>query len=464
MPTQSYIHARESQLQPYAGLTEWQKDKDSRIKWWQSARFGMFIHWGLYSPAGGYWEGKKYEQHYAEWIQHWAAVHPTEYAKKMRDEFKPVPDFAEKWASLAKRAGMRYAVLTSKHHEGFTLFNSDHPYSIDNPVTQSTNISPVGRDLVREYVDAFRNEGLKVGFYYSLLDWQHPHAYELSLPGYSPKNKNRDYKKYVEYMHHHVEELMTNYGRIDVFWPDYSSEQFQGEKWQSRELLKKLKQWQPEIVINNRLWNGLENRNGDYLTPEKYVPPTGIPDAHWEVCHTMNESFGYSRHDMKWKSEADVVRLLVDIASKGGNLLLNVGPDAKGEIPQQSVEVLEKVGDWMACYGYAIYDTKASPFSEYSFNGRCTTRYHDDGDACLYLIVFDWPKDGKLKVVGLKNEILDVYMPQKSGTPKSKRNSLPHQRDKTCLTIDIPKIEPNKIASVIAVDIKGRPDCTGNLD
>jgi hypothetical protein len=165
-------------------LARWAETRDARMAWWRGARFGMFIHWGLYSPAGGFWDGKRYEQHYAEWIQHWAAVPCAEYARRMKPLFAPEPGFADAWADLARDAGMRYAVLTSKHHDGFTLFNSKAPYSLANPITGGTNISPPGRDVAREFADAMRSRGLRAGFYYSLLDWQHPDAYEMALPAY----------------------------------------------------------------------------------------------------------------------------------------------------------------------------------------------------------------------------------------------------------------------------------------
>ncbi len=443
--------APDDELKPYAGLDDWVQDKDSRMAWWQQARFGMFIHWGLYSPAGGYWDGKKYPQHYAEWIQYWASVHPTEYGKQMKPKFQPKPGFAKEWAQVAKQAGMQYAVLTTKHHEGFTLFNSQHPYSLDNPITHGTNISPNGRDVVGEYSQAVRDAGLKVGFYYSLLDWQHPHAYELSLPGYSPKNKDRDYKQYVDYLHWHVKELMTQYGQIDILWPDYSNAQIQGGKWRTRELLKNLKQWQPNIVINNRFWNGLENRNGDYVTPEKYVPPTGIKGADWEVCHTMNESFGYSAHDNNWKTTDETIRLLVDIVSKGGNLLLNVGPDAKGDIPSECKDVLRGVGEWMADYSDAIYGTTASPFQDYTFDGRCTTKDLGNGKTRLYFILFTWPQAGQLEIAGLKNEVeAAMLMPTGAKCDFTKKED--------SLIVKVPEKAPYPAASVVAVDIDGKPE------
>ncbi|MFZ9881664.1 MAG: alpha-L-fucosidase, partial [Phycisphaerales bacterium] len=236
----------------------WAADRDARMQWWREARFGMFIHWGLYSPAGGFWNGKRYEQHYAEWIQHWAAVPCGEYAKAMKPLFQPLPGFADAWAELARDAGMRYAVMTSKHHDGFTLFNSKEPYSVDNPVTGGTNISPAGRDVAREFADAMRARGLRAGFYYSLLDWQHPDAYEMALPAYPKDGHARDHGRYKAYMRGHVHELLSNYGPLSTIWFDYSDESRQGAAWGAAQLMADMRARQPSILVNNRLFFGLE--------------------------------------------------------------------------------------------------------------------------------------------------------------------------------------------------------------
>ena len=439
-----------SQLQPFAGLTEWQQDHNERMTWWREARIGMFIHWGLYSPAGGTWDGKEYKQHYAEWIQAWAGVHPTEYARQMKPLFQPKPGFAREWARLAKKAGMQYAILTTKHHEGFTLFNSRAPYSLRNDLTGSTNISPKNRDCVREYVDAFHNENIRIGFYYSLLDWQHPHAYPLARPGYPREKYEVDHQEYIDYINEHTRELMTLYGRIDVFWPDYSSAQFQGAAWDTRQILQTCRTHQPHIVVNNRFWNGIENKKGDFATPEKYVPPTGIPGWDWEVCHTMNESFGYSIHDNRWKTTAQMLHLIIDTVSKGGNFLMNVGPMANGEIPLEAIELLEGVGGWLTRHGDAIYGTQASPFSELPFNGRCTRKALEDGNTRLYLHLFDWPKSKKIQFDNLLNAVLKAQV-------LNDHSHLKLHQENEITTIVLPQNAPDEIASVIMLDIVGAP-------
>ena len=425
-------------------LARWANDRDQRMGWWRDARFGMFIHWGLYAGAGGSWAGTKYPQHYAEWIQHWAAVPTADYAREMRPLFVPAPSVTDAWADLAKEAGMRYAVMTSKHHDGFTLFNSTQQYSQSNTVAGSTNISPSGRDLAREFAESMRLRGLRAGFYYSLLDWQHPDAYEMALPAYPKLVHPRDHAVYKAYVRAQVGELVSNYGPLCTIWFDYSDKSRQGAAWGAAQLMADLRERQPEIVINNRLFEGLENKRGDYGTPEKYVPPTGLPGMDWEVNHTLNESYGYSAHDMNWKDVPTVVQLLCDVVSKGGNLLLNIGPDARGVVPEAAQATLRGVGGWMRVNSEAIYGTTASPFVRLPW-GRATQK-----PGKLYLMVFDWPTDGRLSVP-MRGSVKSARL-LGGGGELSLAYTRPHVEQ---LELQLPERPSDQGCSVVRLELEG---------
>ncbi len=325
----------------------------SHTDWFVQDRFGMFIHWGLYAiPARG------------EWVRNKEEISVEAYQPYF-DEFNPTRYDPKKWARIAVDAGMKYVVLTTKHHDGFCLF--------DSKLTdyKSTN-TPAQRDLVAEYVEAMREAGLKVGFYYSLLDWHHPH---YPVDGRHPmrnneamKSEQRDTGKYVDYLHGQVRELLSNYGEIDVLWFDFSYDNMSGQTWRAKELVEMVRKLQPGIIMNNRLFSGHAAaaaegsgmQYGDLETPEQIIPSAGVTDKAgnpkvWEACITLNNNWGYARDDHNYKSPAQVVRMLVECVSKGGNLLLNVGPDAKGEIPAESVAILERVGQWMRINGQSIY-------------------------------------------------------------------------------------------------------------
>jgi len=327
-----------------------------RMEWFNEARFGMFIHWGLYAiPARG------------EWYRGTWKVSTKEYMKYFR-EFNPTAYNPREWARIAKNAGMKYAVLTTKHHDGFCLF--------DSALTdfKATN-TPAGRDLVREYVDAFREEGLKVGLYYSTIDWHHPHYPHYEDPIHPRrgdteyKNHTYDFDIYLEYMHGQVKELCTNYGKIDILWFDYSYDHLVGEAWKATELIKMIRSYHPDIIINNRLegttTSSLKTEtpnyfSGDFISPEQLLPPKGMFNEAgqripWEACVTMNNNWGYSARDKAFKPASMLIRKLTECVSKGGNMLLNVGPDAKGCIPAESVEVLGQIGEWINKNSDSIY-------------------------------------------------------------------------------------------------------------
>ena len=322
------------------------------LKWFTAARLGMFIHWGLYAiPARG------------EWVKHAESLSDEAYAVYF-DTFAPEDYDPTDWAQLARRAGMRYAVMTAKHHDGFCLFDSQYT---DYKATRT----PAGRDLIAEYVRAFREAGLKVGLYYSLLDWHHP-AYPVAGDPFHPRRNDPAYRDhhgdlavYQEYLHNQVRELLTNYGRIDVMWFDFSYDHMTGDAWRAGELVRMVRRLQPDIIIDNRLGGNLKSSTpeeyaGDFFSPEQYIPPEGIVDnagqpLPWEACITLNDHWGYDAGDHHWKSARTVVRLLVECVSKGGNLLLNVGPNARGAIPSPCRQILETVGEWLRLNGRSIY-------------------------------------------------------------------------------------------------------------
>ncbi len=382
---------------------------DARMGWWRDARFGMFVHWGLYSGLAGTWQGKTVGTHGGmEWIEDLVGADTDTYAKAAIPLFQPKPDFAKDWAALAKSAGCRYVVFTTKHHEGFALH--------DSKVSTYTAGAVLHRDLVKEIVGALHEQGLRVGFYHSLIDWHHDqYEYNRSkqlphpLRGKPYPNGTRDQAKYLEYLFGEVNELMSNYGPVDVLWWDYSAEDFGGEEaWHAFELMKLVREKQPNIVMNNRLfrtaeagWTGmgtanyanhLNTRFGDFVTPEQHIPATGMPGVDWETCMTINTTWGYSDHDHNWKSSETLIHNLVDVVSKGGNYLLNIGPKGDGTIPTEIVTRMHDIGAWMDVNGDSIYGTTANPLGPVAW-GRVTAK-----PGKLYLHIFNWPADGKLLV------------------------------------------------------------------
>jgi alpha-L-fucosidase len=375
--------------------------RDSRMAWWREARFGMFVHWGLYSGLGGDWKGKKVgDSGGMEWIQQRVGVDTDTYFAEAAPKFQPKPGFANGWADLAKEAGCRYLVFTTKHHEGFALHDSKAGNFDAGDLLQ--------RDLVKEITEATRAAGLKVGYYHSLIDWHHP-EYDFTRSTKLPFPKDarakatspRDHAKYITYLHHQVGELVSHYGKVDVIWWDYSSVDFQGdEAWKASELMAMVRKHQPATIMNNRLYrlpeagfNGmgthnitttLDTRYGDFITPENHVPPAGMPGTDWETCLTMNTSWGYSIHDKKWKSATELIRTLSDIVSKGGNLLLNIGPKGDGSVPEESVTRLRRMGEWMKVNGEAIHGTTAGGAAVEGADARLTRK-----ENTLYLHLHD---------------------------------------------------------------------------
>ncbi len=421
--------------------TETLLPQDSRLDWWREARFGMFIHWGLYAVPAGEWGNRT---DHGEWIMTTAQIPVPEY-EKFKDQFNPTKFNAEEWVLMAKDAGMKYIVITTKHHDGFALFDSK---TSDYDVMAT----PFKRDIMRELAEAARKHGLKICWYHSIMDWHHPdYLPRRDWETRSPQGANMD--RYVEYLRAQVTELLTNYGDIGIMW-------FDGE-WESTwnatygdalyELCRKL---QPNVIVNNRVTVGragiedaTKQKTGDYGTPEQYIPPEGIPGLDWEVCMTMGHHWGYNKRD-QFKTPQQLIRNLVDIASKGGNYLLNVGPRADGTFPQESVEILKSYGRWMAKNGESIYGTSASPLGAIPW-GRCTAKQVGDKWR-LYLHVFDWPKDGRLRVPLVGNESSKAWILD-GGT------QLRTRKVGNDIQIDVPMMAPDADASVVVLELPNKP-------
>ena len=404
------------------------KQNDPKMQWWKDAKFGMFIHWGIYSVPAGKWNDKTI---YGEWIMHQAKIPRTEYAA-LAKQFNPTQFNAEEWVKLAKDAGQKYIVITSKHHDGFAMFKSAaDPYNI-------VDATPFKRDILKELADACRKFDMKLGFYYSQAqDWYHPGG---AVSGNVEWDQTHvaDMNTYVDQIAiPQVKEILANYGDVAVLWWDTPTNM---TKEMTRKLADLLKPY-PNIITNNRLGADM---GGDLETPEQFVPATGFPGRNWEVCMTMNGHWGYNAWDDRWKSTTDLLQKLIDIVSKGGNFLLNVGPNAYGVIPEVCQQNLREMGDWLKINGEAIYGTKASPFPYLSY-GRATRK-----GQTLYLHLFEWPKDGKLNVP-LTNKMTNTYL---LADPKT---SLKISAGKENATIQLPNYAPDKIASVVAIQFEGEP-------
>lgn len=410
--------------------------------WFVADRFGLFIHWGLYTlPARHEWVKQRERLTDEQYDRYLAYFDP--------DLYDPVA-----WAQQAKAAGMRYVVLTTKHHEGFCLWDSAY-------TDYSAPHTPAGRDLLRPFVDAFRAAGLKIGFYHSLLDWHHP---DFPIDGVHPQRDDREYQAaqahrdiagYREYLHNQVRELLTNYGPIDIFWFDFSYPHlFWGGKgrddWGSAELLQMVRELAPGVIVNDRLDLPA---GGDLVTPEEYQPRAWMEvngqRVLWETCQTLNGSWGYDRDNLAWKSPDLLVRLLIDSVSKGGNLLLNVGPNARGEFEPRAVATLQAIGEWTRLHGRAIYGCTASDFTP-----PPDCRFTQRGNR-LYLHIFAWPLKhlhlddfaGKVAYAQLLNDGSEIRMTA----------SDPHQEALTTemggtagtLVLHLPVVKPAVLVPVI---------------
>jgi alpha-L-fucosidase len=397
--------------QAVANSTPPTADQLRRMQWWHAAKFGMFIHFGVYSTIGRH-----------EWVMEDEAIPVVEYAPHAKT-FNPVRNSARAWAKLAKAAGMKYMVMTTKHHEGFCNFDSkltDYCAGKQGP----------GHDLVREYVEAARAEGLHVGFYYSLMDWHHPDSARCA-------NDEEARKRFVEYTHGLIREILTNYGKIDVLWYDVSWP-LDATGWESERMNKMVFELQPDIIVNNR--NKLP---GDFSTPEqRIVAETG--GQAWESCMTLNDSWGYQRADDNWKTSRTIIRNLISCARDGGNYLLNIGPKPDGSIPEESVKVLTEVGDWMKTNGHTVYQSdlcqvRRSNYASFTRIGNT-----------LYMHVHFWPGE-YVAISGLKTKVKSAKLMKTGAALKFT------QDDFRVRVLDLPMKAPDFPVTTIALECESEP-------
>jgi alpha-L-fucosidase len=415
-------------------------EKNKRMAWFREARFGMFIHWGLYAIPAGVWNGKNIPGA-AEWILYSAQIRVEDY-EPLLGRFEPVKFDAKEWVRIAKDAGMKYIVITSKHHDGFGLW--------DSKLTEWDVMgTPFKRDILKELAAACKEAGVRLCFYHSIMDWHHPDY--LPRRPWDPRPEIQpDFERYVQYMKGQLKELLTGYGDIGILW-------FDGE-WEAtwthergKDLYRYVRSLQPSIIVNNRVDKGRGGMGGmsdagfygDYGTPEQEIPPGGLPGADWESCMTMNETWGFHQNDHAWKSARTLVENLVDCASKGGNYLLNVGPTALGEIPPPSVERLAEVGKWMRKYGSTIYGTQAGPFLRPLSWGRATQT-----PGRLNLFLFEEGKT-RLDLPGLKGRLIRAHP---FGDPA---RTLAISQTEDGYAIDLAGWQPEGMVPVVVVEVEG---------
>jgi alpha-L-fucosidase len=432
-----------------AATAETPAEREQRMRWWREARFGMFIHWGLYAVPAGEYQGKR-EKEIGEWIMSWANIPRVEY-EKFAPRFNPTAFDATEWVRIAKAAGMKYIVITSKHHDGFSMFDSA---VTDYDVVDAT---PYKKDVMKALSAEAKRQGLKFCFYYSIMDWHHPSQTADSASKH-PTAGDRKTKidparkaEYVTYMKAQLQELVTAYDPevlwFDGEWVDWWTES------DGKELYAYVRSLKPSLIVNNRVGKGRKGMDGlskddqqyagDFGTPEQQIPASGLKNVDWETCMTMNDTWGFKSYDENWKSSETLVRQLVDAASKGGNYLLNVGPTAEGRIPGPSVERLAAVGRWMQVNGEAIYGTTASPFAAPLAWGRATSK-----PGMLYLHVFDWPANGELKVPAFGRTVKAATLLANRGAQVAVSTAPDGVR------LALPSAPPDPIATVVALQLQ----------
>ena len=419
--------------------------------WFTHDRFGMFSHWGLYSMPGRH-----------EWIRNYEEI-PNEDYEKYFEQFNPDLFNPKEWAKAAREAGMKYFVITTKHHEGFCMWDSKYTdYKVTN--------TPCGRDLLREIVDAFRAEGLKVGFYHSLIDWHHPdftvdNVHPLrNRPDRAKLNEGRDMARYREYLHNQVRELLTEFGKIDIIWFDFSYPQW-GEDgkghadWDSEGLVRMIRELQPGIMINNRL--DLPG-GGDVITPEQNTPDDPVTDENgnpvvWEGCQTFSGSWGYHRDELTWKSAKQCIDMLINHVCRNGNLLMNVGPTSRGYIDHRAMERLKAYAEWMKYHSRSIY---GCGMAEGLVEPRdCRYTYNRETNR-LYLHIMNWPfkhihlkgLSGKVKYAQFLHDGSEVKM--RDSANAQVHVSLSHKTPAGAVTVDLPVVKPAVEVPVIELILK----------
>ena len=413
-------------------------DRDARLAWWREGRFGMFVHWGVYSVVGGQYKGQDLPNS-SEWMMARGEIPIAEY-QKYAEQFNPVKFDADEFVARAKRAGMKYIVITAKNYDGFAMFGST---ASDYNVVDKT---PLARDIMKELADACAKQKIKFGFYYSqALDWHHPGGFGNDWDK-TIKHVNSD-----EYVMNkavpEVKQLLTDYGDVGIFWWD-TPRKMSDESFEALHSLTKL---QKNTITNDRLGEGYP---GDYKTFERTIPAKAPPGIDWEVCMPISGSWGYKIGDDKFKSTSKLIRNLVTISSMGGNYLLNVSPTGEGTLRPHAIERLEAIGDWMDVNSESIYGTSASPIGDFEW-GKCTRKVLN-GKTRLYLQVFDWPTDGKLFVPGLKNPIESASL--LDGGAKLKTEA-----SESGTTISLPAEPSNPYSSVVVVDVDGEMEIEAKL-
>ena len=472
----------------YVATAETKRQKDKRMAWWREARFGMFVHWGPYSALGGHYTGptslqtnekhpwieadgmikdyyscyrpewvssdgsiktnpatgKPYKRgQYAEWIMFAAQIPRDEYLKRAKEDFKAEKFDAKEWVRMAKEAGMKYIVITSKHHDGIALLNTP----VGHTIFKDTDIR---RDILKELVNEARKAGLKIGFYYSqALDWNNPGGMGW-IPQNDAPNREASYADKAKYTDEivipHLHTIINDY-KVDLIWWDMGASSAPEFKYRMMKAIKNISGTE-RLIFNDRMEDKL---TGDFKTPEQSIPdmPSNGDGTDWETCMTLNDNWGYAAHDVRWKTTEDVLQKLIDIASKGGNYLLNIGPKADGTFPTESINCLKEVGSWMKVNSDAIYGTIPSPFVSQLDWGRAT-RKEVDGKQLLYLHVFTqyWPKDGKLLVPDFGSGIKRAYL-----LIDAKKTSLPIDEMGDNHIFSLPLDAPDKISTTIVVEI-----------